>query len=104
MNQHRLIYMLIAALVSLAIPTVIYLKVRFPQPLTAAEASVMNVSPAGPSYSPKLWQPATVQLPITAQKIAPPVFKTAGGASAPRPMPAQRKKPQISISVSDSND
>lgn len=100
MNQQRLIYVLLAGLVSLIIPAVIYLKVRFPQPLTAAEASVMNISPAGPSYAPRLWQPVAVQLPITAQKVTPPVIKQAGTA----PVPAQRRKPPISISVSDSND
>jgi hypothetical protein len=104
MNQHRLIYLLIAGLVSLLIPVIIYLKVQFPQPLTAVESSVMNITPAGPSYSPKLWQPADVQLPITAQKIAPPALKPAGATAAPQQMPAQRRKPPIAISVSDSND
>lgn len=100
MNQQRLIYLLVAGLISLTIPATIYLKVRFPQPLTAAESSVMNISPAGPSYAPKVWQPAAVQLPITAQKISPPASKPGAVPVAP----VQKKRPPIAISVTDSND
>lgn len=95
-------------LIALAVPSLVYHKVRFKHLLTNPEKAVEKFVPASLTIAKKVWQEAQVTLPVTAPPLPVPAVATppanvpqAGLAGrAPMPLPAP-PKPKITLIVSD---
>ena len=101
LNQRTLL-LIAGAAVSLLLPALLYMKVRFPQPLSSMESAVLNIQPASSGFSLRTWQTASPTMPVTAPKPVAVAPKTT--TSSNRQLQMQPRKPQIKISVTDNND
>lgn len=97
--QRSVILGILAFVVSLLIPVVIFLKTSYKPELTEAERTVANFSPTQLDVATKTWQPTALRQPLTVG------MQPAGTAAAPNiartPLPVP--PPTLSFVLQDGN-
>lgn len=92
-------------LIALAVPSLVYYKVRFKPVLTPQERAVAQFSPATLTITRKVWQDSAPALPVTAPPAAPqPGAAPAAAVAGPAPVPAKAPPPslpRVSMILSD---
>jgi len=106
LQQHQITIMaVIACLVALLIPALVYQQLQFTPQLKDTERAVAAFRPTALQIPDSVWQPVTLRLPVTPQPpvAAPPL----PGTSAPAPQalpttpPLQAPPPTVSFILSD---
>lgn len=106
LQQHQITIMaVIACLVALLIPTLVYQQLQFAPKLKATEQAIASYKPTELKVPSNAWQPVTLRLPVTPQPPqAVPAVSAAPAAptlTIPPAPPVQVPTPTVSFILSD---